>query len=290
MNPSGRVKGQIKFLACVCFGSLFRISELSPSAEVAKQAKHSMRLQIRGFTAILTGLLAVNLHACSTAPRPKEISDAPIFERGFQIFPSPRTFDAPGTIFRIDAEQARHPVADLSGMLNIVPRDEAIPRLSVQGLLSLNLFFSWFGGENRLSQNQRVDSATIAVIGAKREQAFESNLQRVVDSASHLIDWKKPGKVYLITEAVLADSVQIHLSTSVAVLLGDSLKTDSASSHGILVQWRPQSASDIALRFPKPYRVFYKVQQLVRPEGIEQYPSRPLVRLPVFSAVLWREE
>jgi len=227
---------------------------------------------------------------CSTAPGPRSITDAPVFEAGFQVFPSPRTFDPPGTIFRIDPDQVRHPIADLSGMLAIVPQEEAIPRLSVQGTFNVGAFLSWLSGERRLLQYQRVDSVTVVVAGARREQAFEANLGKVLDSARRVIDWNRPGKVYLITETVSADSVQIRLSTSVAVLIGDSLKTDSASSHGIAVQWRPQRATDISLRFPKPYRVFYKVEQLVRPEGFERYPGRALAHLPVQQSLFWKEE
>lgn len=236
----------------------------------------------------VTGL--VGLEACSTAPAPKSIIEAPVFEAGFQIFPSPRTFDAPGTIFRVDSDQVRHPVADLSGMLAIVPHEEAVPRLSVQGAFNVSAFLSWLGGEKRLGQYQRVDSVTVAVIGAKREQAFEANLDKVLDSARHIIDWRRPGKVYLITETVLADSVQIRLSTSTGIVVGDSLKTDSATAHGISVQWRPQRAAEISVRFPKPYRVFYKVEQVVRPEGFEQYPGRALAHLPVRQPLYWREE
>jgi hypothetical protein len=228
--------------------------------------------------------------ACSTAPRQRAITDAPVFERGFQIFPSPRTFDAPGTIFRVDSDQVRHLVADLSGMLHIVPREEAVPRLSVQGMLNTAAFLSWLSGERRGVQFQRVDSAVVAVSGAKREQAFEVDLARVLDSARKVIDWRKSGKIYLITETVLADSVQIRLSTSIAVSLGDSLKADSARAHGIAVQWRPQAATDISLRFPSPYRVFYKADQVARPAEFEEYPSRALVHLPVQQPLFWKEE
>jgi hypothetical protein len=236
------------------------------------------------------GAFLLSMHACSTAPSQRSITDAPVFERGFQIFPSPRTFDAPGTIFRVDSDQVRHPVADLSGMLHLVPREEAVPRLSVQGMFSTGAFLSWLSGERRGLQFQRIDSAIVAVSGAKREQAFEVDLARVLDSARRVIDWRKPGKIYLITETVSADSVQIHLSTSIGVMVGDSLKADSAKAHGIAIQWRPQAATDISLRFPKPYRVFYKVDQVARPDGFEEYPGRSLVHLPVQTELFWKEE
>lgn len=238
----------------------------------------------------LGAIAFIAYQGCSTAPSPRTITEGPVFERGFQIFPSPRTFDAPGTIFRIDSDDVRHPVADLSGLLQIVPQEEAIPRMTVKGMFNTGFFFSWLRGANRSLQYQRVDSASVGVSGAKREQAFEVNLQKVVDSARHVIDWKKSGKVYLITETILADSVQIHLSTSIRVTLGDSLKRDSASTHGIAVHWEPQRAADLSLHFPKPYRVFYKVEQLVRPAGFEQDSLSTLAALPVSGSLFWKQE
>jgi hypothetical protein len=240
-------------------------------------------------TLVLTPTLAGLLFACSTAPAPRGLGEAPVFERGFQIFPSPRTFDPPGTIFRVDSDQARQAVADLSAMLRVVPHEEAIPKVSLSGLLNTSAFLSWLSGEKRGFQYQRIDSATVAVIGAKREQAFEVELDKLLDSARRIIDWKKPGKVYLITETVLADSIQVRLSTSAGVLIGDSLKADSARAHGISVQWKPQRTTEISLRFPKPYRVLYKAQQVLRPEGFEQYPNRPLVRVPIVESLAWKE-
>lgn len=227
------------------------------------------------------------LAACSVSPRPRSITEGPTFERGFQIFPSPRTFDPPGTIFRVDNDGVRLPVADLSGMLTLTPQDEVIPTIAVRGKFDAGVFFSWLSGKFRAVEHHRVDSATVVVSGAKRERAFEANLKPVLDSAAHVVDWSQQGRVYLIVETVLADSVEINVSTTVVTTIGDSLKSDSARAHGIAVEWQPSAATRIALRFSRPHRIFYKVIHLVRRSPLEPDSLPRLLGVPVDTGLVW---
>lgn len=222
---------------------------------------------------------------CSAAGRPAELGQAPTYERGLQIFPSPRRFDPPGTIFRIDPDGVRRSVADLSALLHVVPREEAVPRLSVYGSFNAGAYFSWLGVPAS-SAFDRVDSAVIAVTGARREQTFEVDLRQLVDSAARIVDWRRPGSVYLITETVLADSVEISLSRSMRIAVGDSIRADSAALHGVAVRWTPHSTTHLALRFQQPHRVFYKVELLRAHVGFGF--ERSVERIAVSEALLWR--
>lgn len=228
------------------------------------------------------------LASCAVAsPRPG-LPQAPTFENGFQVFPTPRTFDGPGTIFRIDPNGVRHAVADLSSMLRITPQDEVIPSITVRSAFDAGAFLSWLGQRSEVGQLQRVDSAVVAVHGAKRERAFEVQLRRVVDSAAHLIDWSRPGKVYLIAETILADSVDIDLSSTIVAAIGDTLRADSARARGITVNWHPSTSTHLDMKFPRPYRVFYKADQLARRSGFENDSLPVLMRIPVTGALVWR--
>jgi hypothetical protein len=120
-------------------------------------------------------LLIIGLLACSSRARPLPLQSAPSFEAGFQVFPSPRTFDPPGTIFRVDGDGIRRAVVDLSGLLKISPREEAIPKLSLSGAVGAETYFSWLGASRASVGLARTDTAVIAVDGARREQAFEVN-------------------------------------------------------------------------------------------------------------------
>jgi hypothetical protein len=153
----------------------------------------------------------------------------------------------------------------------------------VHGRFNANLFFRWLGGAARGVSGQRIDWATVHLIGAKREQASEIELQRVIDSAARIIDWGRDGKVYLITETVLADSIHIVLSTSIAFAAEDSVTSDSTSARGDAVRWAPHSSTQLALRFPRPYRVLYNAEQLGRRAGPEHDPTARLVRVPIVS-------
>lgn len=233
-------------------------------------------------------ILSIVFLGCTTRSS-QGITEAPVFERGLHIFPSPRTYDAPGTIFRVDSDGIRRSVADLSGLLSLEPQPEAIPRIRVQGAIDLGVLFAWLGGTSRRLSYERLDSAVVEVVGAKRERAFEVDLRPLLDSAHQLIDWTREGQVYLITETVLADSVSFHLGTSVALAADDSTRRDSSKVRGVAVRWEPQAGASLALRFEQPHRVFYKVDQLVRRSALEPDSLGRIIRLPWPRPLRWSE-
>ncbi|OYV45646.1 MAG: hypothetical protein B7X06_04290, partial [Verrucomicrobia bacterium 21-51-4] len=216
------------------------------------------------------------LSGCRGTPHAPDLSAAPSFERGFQLFPSPRTFDPPGTIFRVDESGIRHPVADLSGLLHVTAKPEALPRIVVAGVFDANGFFSWASNAAFTLRAVRIDSAVVAVFGAKREQAYEVDLRRLIDSASKLIDWTRPGRLYLISETVEADSVDIDLSSMLADSLSAHLTATGAHPPGIGLAWDPHSSTRLAIHFPSPYRVMYRAEQLLRPRELEDSTGRGL--------------
>lgn len=224
--------------------------------------------------------------AATSCQRPVGLERAPAYERGLHLFPSPRRFDGPGTVYRIGPDGVRRAVVDLSSLVVVTPRQEAVPTLRVRGAFNLGAFVDWLGHSRGLGL-QRIDSATITVVGGMREQAFESDLRRVVDSAVKLVDWTKSGRVFVITETVLADSVDISLSASRAYAFGDSLSSDSARARGIAVRWMPGSSLSIALGFPAPHRVFYKAEQIIRVTRFEGDSLARFTRIPVEEPHIW---
>lgn len=234
--------------------------------------------------------LGVMAAACGSMPKPQSLTQMPTYEVGLQVFPSPRDFDPPGTVFRIDPDGVFRPIADLSGLLHLQPHEEVVPRVAVYRGFDIGTLFSWLGASSLGSKLERVDSAVVDVGGAEREQAFEVDLRRVVDSAARLIDWSKPGRVYVVTETVLADSVAITLGVSTRLAVGDSLKADSARARGVSVSWTPHAATNLDLKFSRPYRVFYKAEEL-RPSSRLEGDSIPKpVRIPVTQPLIWRNQ
>lgn len=233
-------------------------------------------------------LLAVLVFAgCSPAARAVRLDAAPVFEEGFQVFPSPRTFDGPGTIFRIDANNVRRPIADLGSMLELSSEPEAVPSLIVSGTVDLNALLSWLDRGNAGGRISRVDSAQVEVFGARRERMYESQSRRLIDSAERLIDWTKPGRIFIITETVSADSVLFRINQSAAAAVGDSLKSENATGRGVSFSWQPRRAASLAVRFPRPYRVFYKTDVLVRRSSLEPDSLPRIAR--VRENVIWLE-
>ncbi len=239
----------------------------------------------------LMGLSLVLLTACGGVRGAPLLRNAPTYERGLQLFPSPRVFDPPGTVFRIDPDGVRRPVADLSGLLSLRPMSEAVPEMTVTGRISAGLLLGWLGVTTLSADLKRLDSITVFVGGAKREQAFEVNLRRVIDSARTIVDWERPGSVYIITETVSADTVRISLSRSLVAMIGDSLHVNSVLTNNVHVEWRPQGVTQLNMRFETPHRVFYKAEQLLRRYGGLEVDSLPaVIRLPVDSGLVWTTE
>lgn len=250
-----------------------------------------MSIEWQGIRGIF-GALALALVACRSTSQPPSLTNGPLYERGLQLFPSPRTFDPPGTVFRVDPDGVRRGIVDLSGMLSLTPKEEAIPRMSATGLLRADLLLGWLGiagiGQGGI---QRVDTISLYVAGAKREQAFEVDLRRVTDSAAKIVDWKRPGKVYVITETVQGDTVDIGLSESLRATVGHEITADTTHRSGVDVTWNPQGSTQLRLRFDKPHRIFYKAERLVpRTGGIEPDSAGAVIRIQPDSAIVWQSE
>lgn len=210
----------------------------------------------------------------------------PTFEKGFQLFPSPRMFDGPGTVFRIDGDGVRRAVADLSTVLSVRRESEVVPhvvsarRTEVSGWLSLG---SLSRGE---IQAEVVDSAFLSVFGAVREFAYEATIEAAVDSVAKLLDWSRSGRVYIITETISADSVELGFVRRNAVSLADTASAVRAA--GGAIRWHPVSSSRLAVAFGRPHRVLYKAEELVRRRPLEPGGRPALARVPVDSALIWR--
>lgn len=239
----------------------------------------------RGSFVLAVALVFAASIACNRGPAPTFLGAAPVFEPGFFLYPSPRTFDGPGTIFRIDKDGERSPIADLSPMVRVTPGEEVIPRIVVSGRVNASALFAWVGHETSVKYSKG-DSAVVEIFGTRREITYEADRNRVVDSAEKIIDWSRPGRVYLITEAILADSVNVHLRRETILGVGDSIQRDTSRARALRAYWSPSRATDLAVRFLRPHRVLYKAEQIVRTDRLEP-GSRATLRVPVASPLWW---
>jgi hypothetical protein len=188
-------------------------------------------------------------------------------EEGMYAFPSPRTFDAPGTVFRVRPDGIRTLVLT-SAELPAFAVDTASEHLAVtiaaaRGSLSP---LATFLGIRLTADLERDDTVRVSVSGARREYTTERRLRTALAAILDSTDFAGSGKLYVILETILADSVDILVagSRSFAVARGDS-GIVSADSSG-LARWSATSSSKLQVRFPRPYRVFYKAV-VVSPGG-----------------------
>lgn len=182
-------------------------------------------------------------------------------------FPSPRTFDAPGTVFRIRPDGVRTLVLTSSELpdLSVDTASEylAVTTDAARGSLAP---LATFLGIKLTAEAEREDTVRVSVSGAQREYTTERRLRPALAAVLDSTDFAGTGKMYVIIETILADSVDILVSSarSFAIARGDS-GTVSTDSTGF-TRWRANSSGQLQVRFSRPHRVFYKAL-VVSPGG-----------------------
>ena len=238
---------------------------------------------------LVNAFAVASLLACGSGPR---ITPRPSveFEKGLQLFPTARDYDGPGTIFRIDREGARGTAVDLSGMLSLTPRTEVVPTLSLKDRFTARMLGKYLTDSAYLCDSTR-DSIVVSATGTRRERATDVQLEAVIDSALKLIRWREDNTYYIITETILADSLNyVFDSHSVADLGGDARLGALARGNARLSWQRDGVNYSLAARFEKPLRVFYKTERLT-PQGAALGGGVLAVkRDSVFQRIHWKEE
>jgi hypothetical protein len=151
-------------------------------------------------------------------------------------------------------------------MLNLERRDEVFPQTRMRDTFSGGAIATLLAKDSASFRDSTQDSVILVVVGTKREVASDFALKKVVDSARRVIDWVPNNRYYLITEAVVADSVMYILGSKAIADLGGSGRLRSLVVGHSNLGLTSGAESELVARFPKPYRVFYKTERLT-PKG-----------------------
>lgn len=120
----------------------------------------------------------------------------------FQTFPTPRTFDGPGTVFRIDKKKARYHVLKLT-----VPVDEGSEEAGsvVQtGRWRFGVALGFLTGA-RVSAGREHEIVT-TLSGGKRQITYDPDIENALRSAT--IDFKQDNRYFLIRETVAYSAIR----------------------------------------------------------------------------------
>jgi hypothetical protein len=188
----------------------------------------------------------------------------PISYPGFQLWPTPRTFDQPGTAFIKKGERVEH-VADL---------DLKNERVGVESLVGAKTSGTWNGGllaqflgVTKLSVNSSQD----IVVKVELSEGERWRIDRqALDRAIRNVKWptEDEGTPYVVTEAISVNAIKYEVTLSGDT--GGSLDTSGFGNTaiGTLTAQKKDDGSYVLNQvFSEPHYLFYLASQIRRHEG-----------------------
>lgn len=205
---------------------------------------------------------------------------------GFQTFPSIRTFDGPGTIFRVAKDGTKYPATTLT--VPVVPRgDETYPEIERTGTGDLDAALTFIGLPDSARATKRVAVTMHARIGpGTRFSTFDT----AVDSAlaTTRIDWRSGSKYYLIRETIAVASLQFSATQTTssegtwAAVIGKLVRL------GGKIAGQDSTSVSLDRAFNPIANVFYTAEEVLPPApGMF---TAPPARRPLHEPLRWRKE
>ncbi|MBX3302960.1 MAG: hypothetical protein KF693_12170 [Nitrospira sp.] len=222
-------------------------------------------------TAALLRLVAVAIVgfsltvACSPLPSGPPSSVA---IEGFRPFPSARTFDKPGQVFRVDSSGNIYSVLTL----NVLPSSgrEVLPALSSSIELSIRQVLEAVGlpqdriyalGEAKVSYVQRF---YVESVNGTREYlddtAIDDNLPRTIREQNITI--RPTNRYYLIRETIATDNISYGINKASLIDLGIYEGVVGLLKGQSSLRWKVGDALTLSQSFGQPLRIWYKPERI----------------------------
>lgn len=229
------------------------------------------------------GLLCAALYGCTLNP---VVPQGPKFE-DFKVFASPRSFDPPGRIYRVQPDGQVFGVVTLQ----ITPQSgvEAIPKIETRTNFSLKELLETVGvaaDELPASVSAEIKQkreVTFEGLDAKREFLDDADLDNILPKVFADIKIRPDNKYYVIRETISSDDVSYKMEKSWILNAGFDAKFKDIVKNKTNLDWGSGENFSMNKKFNQPLRIWYKAELLTidRPLGMGpgQLPSverRPL--------------
>lgn len=199
-------------------------------------------------------LLVTLLFGCAHAARRTDL------DVGMPQFATPRDFDPPGTILRVEPSGKSFVVTRCKVVIDtgveVLPDWKAVSK----GAASLGGIFGKIAHDifPLASDSVLVEQR---VANSWREQTTDDAVRGCVDSLMAARTWDNVSKYLMVREAILADSVAFVMDRATLLRLGGEEKVGDAASKAGLRYERSQS-SRIVKKFDHRLRIYYKAEQI----------------------------
>lgn len=204
---------------------------------------------------------------CSTGPTPTKASVPNLIYPGFETFPTPRLFDGPGTVFRIDKDRKRHHVKTLDIAIQ-GPLPEALADAAT-GSMSLIDIAAYLAITNvPVDLNVKAEFQRNAFQSAKfgkgaRYRTEDDPIDKAILAAK--IDYKPRNTYWVIREVIATDRIDVSLLDWVAKNASFAATIKRIFTLSPSVDASAFERRELKKTFERPYYVFFIRDQIFPP-------------------------
>jgi hypothetical protein len=232
------------------------------------------------------GVLAL-LTGCRSTGAPVGVGEHLSYP-GFETFPTPRTFDGPGLVFRVDNTGKKFSVTQLPVRVEPVGEEE-FPKLSQKSNWSAGLVANFLSIVLNLDASSKY-TLEVSLGRGSRERTFDDAVDEALKEAD--IRFRRDNRYYIIRETIATPSVSLRLLDNDEASAKLKAEIDKKVSGDVEVDWRWGSEEKVTLvsDFAQPHRIFFLVDELL-PPGHPVVGEGTIRRLPVAPGdVRWDSE
>lgn len=190
---------------------------------------------------------------------------------GFQTFPTPRTFDGPGTVFRIARDRTRFPVTKLNVPVDQVG-DERFANYTKTGVWSLAAVLKYLGAPQLLSDAQVSANfgssleLTLQIGQGNRERTYDADVKAALKAAS--IEYRGDSRYYIIRETIGVSDLSYRFTKKKDLTSGVTAAIKKVVDATGNLKWVGSEQTDLVQKFDRPHRVFYTAEEILPPTGL----------------------
>ena len=205
---------------------------------------------------VLFGMLIVACNGSQIGP------NHGLEEEGFKAFPSPRSHDNTGSIFRVDPDGAIFKVTKL----NVTPKkgDEVLPKVEVKAELTLEQIIKTAGlnpvgisGELKNTFKKKQEYFTEVVEG-QREYIDDAQVDAVLKDTLENVVRRTDNDYYLIRATILSNKLNYKSGNSLFVENKIKAEFRSLVQGENTVKWDDSEGFSLNKTFPKSLNILYK--------------------------------
>lgn len=208
------------------------------------------------------GVCCAAIYGCGTHP---VVPQGPKFEN-FQVFASPRSFDPPGRIYRVQPDGQVFGVITLS----ITPQsgEESIPKIETKANSSLEELLETVGvvaeevPASISAEIKRKREVTFEGLDAKREFLDDADLDNVLPKALAGIKIRSDNKYYVIRETISSKEINYKMDKSWILNAGFDARFKDIVKNKTNLDWDSGENFSMNKKFNQPLRIWYKAELL----------------------------